>query len=411
MLYQRNILNKLKKWYENDHILLLNGPRQVGKTSILMLVKDELEKQGRQVIYLNLENFDVLNELNARPFNLLAFRKNPNEKVYFLLDEIQYLDNPSNFLKLLYDEYKGKIKIFATGSSALELKAKLQDSLTGRKITFLIPPLSFAEFLQFKQSPLQNYFSARPIPQTIKKDFIPLLNEYLRYGGLPAVVLENDPGKKEALLNEYVSTYINKDIRSIGKIPNLNNFNHLAVLLAGQIGNLINISEISNTLGERRRDIVKYLNLLNHTFVFDTVRPFSGNRRTQITKMPKGYWFDLGIRNQILGNFLDPESRTDAGALFENFIYLELKQKYGAERIFFYRTTGGAEIDFILKKESTIVPIEVKYQRLTRAKTLRPLAALQKNKTVSTGYCVNLNLDAPAFTLIYINFVNFISRI
>ncbi len=409
MLYGRNLLNNIKKWYENDQILLLNGARQVGKTSILMKIKEEFEAEQRQVIYLNLEDISILKELNEHPLNLLKYIGDKNTKAYCLLDEIQYLDNPSNFLKLLYDAHKGKIKIIATGSSALELKAKLQDSLAGRKITFSVSPLCFEEFLEFRQSPLKKYFNTEPRPDPIQNEFIALLNEYLIYGGMPAVVLETDADKKQILLQDYINAYINKDIRYIGKIDSIADFNRLIVLLASQIGNLMNMSEITNTLGIKRKELKYYLDLLQHTFVFDILNPFSTNVRSQISKMPKGYFFDLGVRNQILGNMLMPDSRTDAGALFENFIYLELKQKIRQDQLYFYRTTTGGEIDFIIRREDTIAPIEVKYRRLNRLSPSRTVAALGQHVKINKAYRVNLNFNSIAGKPRDIDFISFLN--
>jgi len=156
MLYPRKITKEVKKWLFEKEIIILNGPRQVGKTTLLEILKSELAKAGvseKTIFYLNLEELKILETLNQDPENILKYIINPKEKNYFFLDEIQYLDNPSNFLKHLYDKYAGKIKIIATGSSSLELKAKLQDSLAGRKISFLVNPLTFEESLNFKNFP------------------------------------------------------------------------------------------------------------------------------------------------------------------------------------------------------------------------------------------------------------------
>jgi len=232
------------------------------------------------------------------------------------------LDNPSNFLKHLFDKYADKIKIIVTGSSSLELKAKFQDSLAGRKVSFLINPLNFEEFLIFKNFSYLDYLKKEDLPDDIRNNFDKALSEYLIYGGMPAVVLQNNQKLKQKMLKEYVSAYVNKDIRAIGKVENIANFNSLVKILATQIGSLLNISELGDTVGIPRRAVKKYLDLLEFTFVLDKILPFKKNIRTQITKMPKIYFFDLGIRNAILGNFLEMESRSDAGHLFENFVFL-----------------------------------------------------------------------------------------
>lgn len=368
MLYKREITEEIKGWLFKKEIIILNGSRQVGKTSLLKLLKDELIKTGvaeKNIFYLNLEEIKIIEALNQNPENLLKYIIAPNEINYFFLDEIQYLDNPSNFLKHLYDKYAGKIKIIATGSSSLELKAKIQDSLVGRKMSFWINPLTFEEFLFFKSFSYFDYLNKTDLPPNIKTVFDSALEEYLIYGGMPAVVLEKDAALKRKMLEEYVNDYINKDIRTIGKIENIARFNIAIKILASQIGNLLNVSELANTADISRREAEKYLDLLEFTFVLDRVSPFRRNIRSQLVKMPKVYFFDLGIRNAILGNFLSVNSRQDSGFLFENFIFLELKNKM-KNKIFFYRAASKAEIDFIIDRGEKIVLIEAKHKNLTK---------------------------------------------
>ncbi|MBU4256914.1 ATP-binding protein [Patescibacteria group bacterium] len=396
MLYPRKITQELKNWLFEKEIIILNGPRQVGKTSILKLIEQELtgEKiKKEQIFYLNLEEIKILDTLNNDPENIFKYVINPEEKNYFFIDEIQYLDNPSNFLKHLYDKYAGKIKIIATGLSSLELKAKFQDSLAGRKVSFAVNPLDFEEFLNFKNFPYLDYLKKKELPLNIKSDFDNNLSEYLVYGGMPAITLQKNKTLKEKMLDEYVNAYINKDIRAIGKIENIAYFNNLMKILASQIGNLLNINELSNTTGISRRDIEKYLDLLEFTFVLDKISPFRKNARTQVTKMPKIYFFDLGVRNAILGNFLDIESRQDIGSLFENFVFLELKNK-AKNKIFFYRTVAKTEIDFIIEKKAKIVLMEAKYKKLAKPIDTRILQNfMERESNAKKAAVVNLNFN------------------
>lgn len=410
MLYPRKILQKLKKWLPEKEIIILNGARQVGKTSILMLLKEELLKNGileNVIFYLNLEEIKILEDLNKDPENLLKYIVKKDEKNYFFLDEIQYLDNPSNFLKHLYDKYFDKIKIIATGSSSLELKAKFQDSLAGRKVSFLINPLNFEEFLIFKNFPFIDYLKKKELPADIKSGFDEGLKEYLLYGGMPAVVLQNDKTLKQKLLEEYVNTYINKDIRMIGRIDNISDFNALIKILSSQIGNLLNISELSNTLNVSRRDIKKYLDLLEFTFVLNKIFPFRNNIRAQIIKMPKVYFFDLGLRNAILGNFLELPNRQDSGALFENFIFMELKSRE-KDKVYFYRTAAQTEIDFIIEDAGHFVLLEVKYKKLDKPIDTRVLENFtEKVKNAKASKVVNLDFNRKDGIVEYIDYLKF----
>ncbi len=407
MLYPRKITKEIKNWFFEKEIIILNGPRQVGKTSLLRLIEQELiskKIKKEQIFYLNLEEIKILDTLNNDPENIFKYVINPKEKKYFLIDEIQYLDNPSNFLKHIYDKYAEKIKIIATGSSSLELKAKFQDSLTGRKISFSVNPLDFEEFLSFKKFPYLDYLKKKELPLDIKSDFDNALSEYLIYGGMPAIVLQKNKNLKEKMLDEYIGTYINKDIRAIGKIENITSFNNLMKILSSQIGNLLNINELSNTTGISRRNVEKYLDLLEFTFVLDRISPFRKNIRAQVAKMPKTYFFDIGIRNAILGNFLDLTSRQDVGSLFENFVFLELKNK-AKNKIFFYRTVAKTEIDFIVEKGADIILMESKYKKLSKPIDTRVLENfMERESNIKETAIVNLDFNYQDNLIEYIDY-------
>ncbi len=397
MLYNRKIVKEIKKWISHKEIIIINGPRQVGKTSILELLKEEIIQTGiktANVIFLNLEDVQTLNLLNSNPENILSLVKNKNEKTYFLIDEIQYLDNPSNFLKHIYDKYVEKIKFIVTGSSSLDLKAKLQDSLAGRRITFMINPLDFEEFLEFKKFEYAHYLKKEDLAVSIMSYYDKMLEEYLMFGGMPAIVLKDDRDAKKRFLQEYAGIYINKDIRSIGKLDNVGQFNATVKILSSQIGNLLNINELTNTLNIPRREIEKYIDLLELTFVMDKIYSYSGNMRKQVTKMPKLYFFDLGVRNAILGNFLEMESRQDGGALFENFIFMELKNKIARDRIYFYRTATKSEIDFIIEEDLILTLIESKFKNLSKQIDERSLENFMKeNENTKEAVVINKSLN------------------
>ena len=421
MLLSRNIQQNINKWLLKDEIIVLNGPRQTGKTCLLKLLKNDLETQKiekERIFYLNLEDIEILNELNISPKNIFNYIKIKNKKNYFLIDEIQYLDNPSNFLKYLYDEHKDKIKLIVTGSSSLKLKAKMQDSLAGRKIVFQIDPLCFEEFLQFKKmnnflrllEKIKNlsYLKKSKIPLKIQNEFKNLLDEYMLFGGMPKVVLTDDCEDKKILLKNYVNDYINKDVRYIGKIDNLLKFNQTIKIIANQIGNLFNINELSNSLNISRKEVENYLNLLEYTFVLYKLPPYYKNIRSQIIKMPKIYFFDLGIRNQILNNFVKLPDRSDNGNLFENFIFLELKKIINKENIYFYRTIHKAEIDFIFEKNGVVYPIETKYKYFYKPTSSRILINFCNIKSINSpfAYLVNLNLNKKSEKIIFSTFSN-----
>lgn len=382
-LYPRKILSDILNWLDDPEIILLIGSRQVGKTSLLQLIIQELRNRNipeNLIRFFNLEDINTFKILNAGPKDFINYLNTHgidiNRRNYIFIDEIQYLDNPSNFLKLLADEYK-TLKIFTTGSSTLLIKEKFKDSLVGRKQVFEVHPLSFKEYLIFKNIPhLANLINENSLHRIIFDNFIPsidtlhvlaqeikpLFEEYSLYGGYPKVCLEPDYIKKTRDLLEIYNFYIRKDIKDLMWIENVTSFNNLIQLLAIQTGNLFNLQTVTKTIGIARETLQKYMFLLENTFIIKTAQPYFKNKKKEITKMPKIYFQDIGLRNAILSNFQSLQLRTDAGYVMENTIYSQLiKTLDPLIKINFWRTTSKAEVDFILVKD-VIVPIEVKYQ-------------------------------------------------
>ena len=228
MKIKRRVLQKINNWLDSKKILILNGARQVGKTTILKELEQKLKAENKNCIYLNLESFQVADRLNINPNNIFDFIDDKNLFYYILIDEIQILDQPSHFLKYIYDTYENT-KLIVTGSANLEIKAKLQDSLAGRKITFFINPLSLDEILDYEKLDKQ---TKNPLEQ---QKIDKLFKEYLLFGGLPEVYLEKNKEKKEILLKEYLGTYVNKDIRALISNINVSKFNQLNIALSHPI--------------------------------------------------------------------------------------------------------------------------------------------------------------------------------
>ena len=382
MLIKRKVLAEINKWLDSKKILILNGARQVGKTTILKELEQKLKAENKNCIYLNLESFQVADRLNANPDNIFDFAQDKNLFYYILIDEIQILDQPSRFLKYIYDTYEN-IKLVVTGSANLEIKAKLQDSLAGRKITFFINPLSLDEILDYEKLDKQ---TKNPLKQQ-KIDWI--FKEYLLFGGLPEIYLEKNKEKKEVLLKEYLGTYINKDIRALISNINVSKFNQLNISLAHLVGNLVNKNKLANDINIDNRTLNRYLDLLKYSFIFDFISPYFSNPLTQIKKTQKVYCFDFGIRNAILNNFIEIDLRDDCGRLFENFIYLILKEKY--QEINFWRTVKGSEVDFVYQKDGLNI-VEAKYKKFKEPKIEHSVKQVIKSLHPNKIKIANLNL-------------------
>ncbi|MCK4763710.1 MAG: ATP-binding protein [Candidatus Aminicenantes bacterium] len=369
MLFERVILKDIDRWIRREETIILTGPRQSGKTSLLKIIEKKLAAKGEKVVFLNLEDEEILQYLNRAPANLLKLAPvKENQKNYVLLDEIQYLDNPTNFLKLIYDDYREQVKLIVSGSSAFYIDQKFKDSLAGRKKIFYILPLNFPDFFIFKGKEELIPFAEEALSLSVseppglnilqQRELDSLVEEYLLFGGYPKIVLEKDSALKIELLQEILNSYIKKDAVE-ADIRSRDKFFALLRILASQAGSLLNESELANTLAVSTTAIRNYLYVMQKSFHIRLLQPFYKNLRKEITKMPKVYLFDSGLRNKILNNFEPLDMRPDRGDVFENFIFKILLDRYGFDTLRFWRTQSKNEVDFILVNEKKAV--EVKY--------------------------------------------------
>lgn len=358
MLIKRDLTLKVKKCLEKDEILLIVGPRQAGKTTIMRQIEQEIKNNSQNFYFLNLEDPDYLSLLNDSPKNLFSiFPFDLTKKTFLFIDEIQYLDEPSNFLKYFFDEYKNRIKIIASGSSAFYLDKKFKDSLVGRKIIFNLLPLSFGEFLRFKNKIDWENADFKNLTVSENDKILPEYLEYLTYGGYPKVVLAPAQEKID-ILRDLAYSYIKKDIFESG-IRQDEAFYKLFKLLAEQIGNLINSSELANTLGISKTAVDNYLAIMQKSFHIALTRPFHKNIRKELTKMPKIYFIETGLRNFFKNDFRPLLERDDKGQLLENAVFRQLADSCDADEIKFWRTIDQKEVDFIVNGK---LALEVKWQ-------------------------------------------------
>jgi uncharacterized protein len=361
---ERKLYNTIIPNLERKEYIIITGARQVGKTIILKQLSKYLKENNEVNFYLTLENPDILNTINDHPGNVLQFTgfgpltqdTKSDRRVTLLIDEVQYLKDPSNFLKYHYDENGDWLKIVATGSSAFYLDSKFKDSLAGRKRIFELFPLDFEEFLLFKGYPdwIREWEQMRNnvayISLSYREIFL-LFEEYLSFGGYPAVVLENDKEEKKEILNDLVKTYLKRDVVDSNQSDYLKIIQLLKVL-ASQAGQLVNTHELSNTLRFANTTIENYLYILQKCYHICLVRPFYKSIRKELTKMPKVYFHDLGFRNSLLNYWQVLPDRLDKGAHIENYLFIRLRQLYSQEMISYWRTSSGNEIDFVVTPSS-----------------------------------------------------------
>ena len=374
MKYIHRLLSaRLERGFKNNRIIIITGSRQVGKTKVMEMYKNIIPK-GYLQFYFNLEEVFSLN-ICQNIDNLKSYLRDngadiEKEKIFLIIDEFQYIKNATKLFKILYDLFP-QVKILASGSSSIEIQKHLKESLTGRKRVYPLYPLSFEEFVRFKSEKSYTQYVKLEFPkisqalnEIYNKNY---LEDYLIYGGYPKVTLLHNKTEKIEELEDIYNSYIQKDIKSLIKGEDISTYNNLLKILASQIGNLLNVNELSNTLKTGRRQILKYLDVLEQTFIIKLLYPFHSNKRTEISKMPKLYLLDNGIINLSLKNFGQIDYRPNLGSYIENFIFDEIvKYKPIHYEIYFWRTKLGTEIDFILQGDDELIPIEVKWQNITK---------------------------------------------
>jgi len=377
-IYRRKLIDEIVKYLKSKEIIVIYGPRQVGKTSLLKyLIKHYIRKNA---FYFDLELPNLLELCNKgaeRVFEYLI-QKGADEKskIFLIIDEIQYLDDPSRFLKIMHDHYP-LIKLIVSGSSTFEIKKKFKESLAGRTINFELYPLSFEEFLIFKN---KNYKLNEENDEIINKELVGLAEEYIRFGGYPKIVLENSEEKKQAFLGQIINTYVRKDIRDIGDIRNISVFNKLLELLASQSGQILNILEISNTLKINRETLMAYMDLLENTFIIKRISPFHKNLRSELSKNPKIFFLDTGMMHLL---WLKEFPKVVLGNSFETFVFLELIKTN--KKINFWRTTNKQEIDFIIQdKKLYAIEVKLNFQNVDN-KSLKFFSVNYKSKIETIG--------------------------
>lgn len=342
----------------------MHGARQVGKTSLLYWLEDYLQKRKEVTYYIDLEDSRFKKILDLGHEEFVKHLKEEGivtsldggvskQKVFVFIDEIQYLENPSSFLKLTGDHYRG-IKLIVSGSSSFDIKNKFKNSLVGRTVEFEIFPLLFEEFLLF-----QGHSFNEKAEFTNKKieELKNLYRKFTLYGGYPKIALTHEKKKKEKYLQQIIDTYVKKDIRDLADIKDIVKFNRLLEVLASQSGSLLNVTELANTCGIAKQTIERYLFIMENTYIIRLIRPYYKNIRSELFKTPKIYFYDTGLMQML---WLKELQKQIIGNVFETSVFSELVKKYGKNSVLYWRTKDKKEIDFILKTKNKILPVEAK---------------------------------------------------
>ncbi len=342
----------------DNRVIIITGPRQSGKTTMMKQIRTELQKDGKETFFFNLEDQDYLTAFNESPKNLLKLIP-AGGKVFVFVDEVQYLENPSNFLKYIYDEHSENIKLIVSGSSAFYIDEKFDDSLSGRKWIFVLYSMGFKEYLYFRDEDIYRRCVAHGVDifqPAVLREIEALFEDYVLYGGFPEVVTNTDNELRKEMLHDIVYSYLKKDIKDSG-IKDEQKFYNVLKLLSAQVGNLVNKNEICKTVSISQTAVENYFHVLKKTYFTAFISPFFTKASKEITRMPKVFFFDNGIRNMLIKNFSPLELRLDKGGMLENVVFKYFVETLPLEEIKFWRTKSGAEIDFVVNDNA----YEVKY--------------------------------------------------
>lgn len=307
-----------------------------------------------------------------------------------MIDEFQYAEGGGQKLKLIFDTVKN-VKVIITGSSSLDIKANVGKFMVGRMLNFYLYPFNFREYLRSHNERLEriyeqhnnkiiNYiFQGKELKiktgqDSLYEEFISEYEKFCIWGGYPAVILTKNENERRKLLSDIYNNYILKDIKTLLELATEKNLFLLSQYLATQIGNITVHQNLSQASGLEYRKLKKHLAILYETFICKEVKPFFKNRQKELSKNPKIYFFDMGFRNNLMENMNGLLKRPDAGAVIENACFIRLNELCeGINKINFWRTKAGAEVDFVLHIGDSILPIEIKYSPFTEEKVSKSL--------------------------------------
>lgn len=344
MYIPRLITDQIKnKMLHSSKVVIIYGARQVGKTTLLNHVVEELPLRMLRIDAEDARYTDVLSSKNTQHLKSLVAGYD-----LVVIDETQQIPDIGTTLKLIHDHIP-EIRVVATGSSSFDLSNKVMEPLTGRHWAYTLYPISFGELAK------QN--NAFELDQRVE--------EILIYGSYPEIIAIQSLEEKKEYLNRLVSSYLFRDVLQISQVRNSLKLRQLLKLLAYQIGSQVSMTELGTRLDMSKDTVARYIDLLEKSFVVFRLGGLSRNMRNEVTRMDKIYFYDLGVRNSIIDMLKPLHDRNDAGQLWENFIISE-RIKHNAYQnnqasYYFWRLTTGAEIDLVEEMDGRFHGCEIKF--------------------------------------------------
>ena len=362
MNYLSRFYDNLEKYLKPNKVLVVYGPRQVGKTTLL---KHFLSKTKLKYRFDSGEDIRIQELLKSQNFSLI--REYASDYELIVIDEAQYIPKIGLGLKILVDQIP-KLKIIVSGSSSFELAGQIGEPLVGRKKVLVLFPLAQIE--------LREIFN----PFELKER----LEEFLIFGAYPAVLTAKTKKEKREVLEEIAFSYLLKDIFQFEKVKAPSFLLDLLKLLAFQTGSEVSFSELAGSLGIDVKTVSRYLDILEKSFVIFRLKGFSKNLRKEITKKNKYYFYDNGIRNALIANFNSLNLRNDVSQLWESFLVVERIKSQRYSKIlsnnYFWRTWDQKEIDFLEERKGKIFAFEFKY-RSRKVKTPKEFMEVYPNSS------------------------------
>ncbi|SMC89970.1 ATP-binding protein [Pedobacter nyackensis] len=384
---ERDIYTNLLKHSQKKQVTVITGMRRVGKSTAVKYILKHIDH--RNYLYLDCERIEIRVLFNNQNYENLKSELELmgldfSKPVLIALDEIQLVENLPSVIKYLYDTYN--VKFIVTGSSAYYMKNQFSESLAGRKRIFEMYPLSFKEFLRFKEVVVSDYekYAWRTFNEAWYTQFKDLYAEYIRYGGFPEVVLEEDSSDKIELLKDIINSYIELDVKLLSDYSISEDLYKLVKVLAARSGNKVDYTKISSVTGINRQKIASYIQLLEYTYFIYQATPFTKNIDKEISQQTKLYFADTGVLNVLAGEQLS------SGQIFENAIASQLKSQ---GTIQYYQKKTGQEIDFIFNGDTALEVKETPVQQDKQTVVQRALAI-----DINKYFVLGRNLSNSSFS-------------
>jgi predicted AAA+ superfamily ATPase len=337
----------LSNFIEPNKVLVIFGPRQVGKTTLL---HDYLHQTKLRYRLDNGDNLSIHQILGSRDFSKI--KEYTQDCDLIAIDEAQLIPNIGACLKIMVDQIPG-IRIVVTGSSSFELAGQIGEPLVGRKRTLHLFPIS--------QMELRKMYSLFDLRQKLEESIV--------FGGYPEVVTSLSKPKKIRILEDIINSYLLKDILSLERVKGTKTILDLLRLLAFQVGSEVSYHELGQQLGIDSKTVARYIDLFEKSFILVSLHGYSTNLRKEIRKKNKYYFYDTGIRNALIGNFNEFSMRNDVGILWENFLFIERYKKCSYQDFFgyryFWRTWDSHEVDLVEEWGGKITGYEFKWKQET----------------------------------------------